>query len=94
MYKTSGKSSSRSKCFFSNKPWGIIKTVKEIARKEGLEKGLEISLRKSEQNLHAKEKTVVINLIQKLGLSDKEVATITDVSIAFVQNVRKELENS
>ena len=51
-------------------------------------------MRKSEQNLHAKEKTVVINLIQKLGLSNKEVATITDVSIAFVQNVRKELENS
>ena len=77
---------------------GIIETIKEIAREEGLEegleKGLEISLRKSEQNLHAKEKTVVINLIQKLGLSDKEVATITDVSIAFVQNVRKELENS
>lgn len=56
----------------------------ERARQEGLEKGLE-------KGLERKSYEVVENLILKLELSDQQIAEVTEVSLDFVEKVRKEL---
>lgn len=61
----------------NNNTMGIREQVLERATKDGVEKG------KAE---------VVINLIEKMGLSDVQVADIVGVSIGFVEKVRSEMK--
>lgn len=57
----------------------------EKGRKEGMQKGIEKGM---ERGIEKKSFEVVENLITELGLSDKQVARIAEVSETFVKKVR------
>ena len=60
---------------------GIREMVLERAKKEGLEKGKEV-----------KSYEVVKNLIERMGMTDAQVADIAGVPVTFVKKVRKRLK--
>lgn len=80
---------------------GIIETVKEITRNEGIqlgieqgiEKGLEKGLEKGiQQGAEKKSLIVVQNLISMFNFSDKQAAEAANVPLSFVKKVRASLE--
>ncbi len=62
-------------------PMGVKEILLERRKQEGIKQGDAIAR-------HA----VVENLITKLGLSDEQAADVAEVPVAFVKQVRKELE--
>jgi hypothetical protein len=64
---------------------GIIETIKKIEREEVFEKGMERGIEKGKQE-------VIENLIIKLGLSDKQVADVTEMPVSFVKKIRATLK--
>jgi predicted transposase/invertase (TIGR01784 family) len=58
-------------------------------REEGLEEGLEKGLEKGKE---VKSYEVVKNLIERMGMTDTQVADIAGVSVTFVKKVRKRLK--
>ncbi|TAN20744.1 MAG: hypothetical protein EPN37_00970 [Chitinophagaceae bacterium] len=58
-------------------------------REEGLEEGLEKGLEKGKE---VKSYEVVKNLIERMGMTDAQVADIAGVSVTFVKKVRKRLK--
>ena len=56
----------------------------EKGRKEGFEKGIQKGIEKGREE-------VVENLINKLGLDDKQAAEIAEVPVTFVKKVRETL---
>ncbi len=59
---------------------GIVETVKAVAHEQGHLEG----------KLEGKAE-VVVNLIQKLGLSNEQAADIAEVTVEFVANIRSKL---
>lgn len=59
---------------------------------KGLKKGEEQAEKKLESKLQSKEENVVVNLLQKLGLSVEQAAEIADVSPEFVKKVKQKLK--
>ena len=77
---------------------GIIETIKKIEREEGFEIGMEKGMEKGIEKGIAKgiekgKREVIENLIIKLGLSDKQVADVTEMSVSFVRKIRASLKN-
>jgi hypothetical protein len=68
------------------RPMGILEAIANESLEKGIEKGIEKG--KEIQN-HA----FVTRLITQLGLSDKEIAGIVEVSVAYVQQIREELKS-
>lgn len=64
---------------------GIIETLKMQERRDGKLEGIEIGEAR-------KGHDIVENLILELNLPDEQIARIAEVTIAFVEKVRKELE--
>lgn len=64
---------------------GIIETIKKIEREEGIEIGMERGIEKGKRE-------VIENLIIKMGLSDKQVADVTEMPVSFVKKIRAALK--
>jgi len=76
---------------------GIIETIKKIEREEGIEigmkKGIEKGIEKGmERGIEKGKQEVIENLIIKLGLSDKQVADVTEMPVSFVKKIRAALK--
>ena len=84
---------------------GIIETIKKIEREEGIEIGLERGIKKGlekgreegieeglEKGIAKGKREVIENLITKLGLSDKQVADVTEMQVSFVRKIRAALK--
>ncbi|WP_165813724.1 hypothetical protein [Terrimonas sp.] len=72
---------------------GIIETIKKIEREEVFEKGIEKGMEKGiEKGIEKGKREVIENLIIKLGLSDKQVADVTEMPVSFVKKIRAALK--
>jgi hypothetical protein len=72
---------------------GIIEAIKKIEREEVFEKGIEKGIEKCiEKGIEKGKREVIENLIIKLGLSDKQVADVTEMPVSFVKKIRAALK--
>jgi flagellar biosynthesis/type III secretory pathway protein FliH len=74
---------------------GIIETIKKIAREEALEEGLELGMEKGiekgiEKGAEQKSREFVRNLLQNTDFDDAKIASLSGVTTAFVEKVKKE----
>lgn len=65
-------------------PMGVKEILLDRRKKEGIELGIE-------QGRQEERFEFVERLIEKLGLSDEQIADVANVSMDFVKKVRKEL---
>ncbi|MNT85857.1 hypothetical protein D3C72_2260760 [compost metagenome] len=71
---------------------GIMEAVREQILDEGIEKGIKTGIEKGRQEERAhKSFEFVERLIEKSGWSDEQIADVASVSVAYVNEVRKEL---
>jgi len=69
---------------------GTEEYLLEKARTEGMEQGIEQGMERGiERGLKQGKEQVVKNLIVQLGLDDKQAASTAEVSIEFVQHIRR-----
>ena len=75
---------------------GTREYLLEKAKATGLEKGLEKSLEKGRleerARAEAEKRSIVRNLINQTAFSDAEIASIAEVSLSVVEDVRKNLD--
>lgn len=69
--------------FFKEEKDPLYRKGEAKGRKEERKNGLEKERKRKEK--------IVINLLEKLGLSDEQAADVAGVPVTFVQEVRKEL---
>jgi hypothetical protein len=70
---------------------GIIETIKKIAREEALEEGLELGMEKGiEKGAEQKSREFVRNLLQNTDFDNAKIASLSGVTTAFVEKVKKE----
>ncbi|MFT3945870.1 MAG: hypothetical protein QM763_02755 [Agriterribacter sp.] len=78
-----------------------MKKGREKGMEEGIEKGIEKGMEKGiekgmekgiEKGIEKGKQEVIENLIIKLGLSDKQVADVTEVPVSFVKKIRASLK--
>ncbi|GAB3704626.1 hypothetical protein GCM10027592_36220 [Spirosoma flavus] len=75
----------------SNKTMGIEEFLLERAKKEGIKEGLEKGL---EQGAEQEKRSLVTRLLTMTAFSSEQIADIVNVSVAFVDQVRKDLPPS
>ena len=77
-------------------PSSVRKTVKSTAdyfREEGLQEGLQKGRREGLQSLQEQTEKVVRNLVRASGLTDEQIAEMTEVSVDYVIRIRKETKS-
>ena len=72
---------------------GIIETIKQIEREEGIEIGMARGIERGmEKGIEKGKQDIIENLIIKLGLSDKQVADIAEMPVSAVKKIRASLK--
>ena len=59
---------------------------------KGMQKGFEKGLEKSKLEIRQAKHTLVVNLLSQTDFDTKRIAQLTDVSIAYVQRLKRELK--
>jgi len=71
---------------------GTREYLLEKAKATGLEKGLEKGRLEERVRAEAEKRSIVRNLINQTAFSDAEIASIAEVSLSVVEDVRKNLD--